>query len=122
MSKPKNDKSESLLKDFINALPEKFVFDLSKMDQIIALEKKYDEIGRIRLEKLLELSKVEVSEGERNFFILGFSECGQDMHKDIERLKEIVSIQKQMLEISSHCMPEPDDSYIKLANELEKIK
>jgi hypothetical protein len=44
------------------------------------------------------------------------------MHKDIERLKEIVSIQKQMLEISSHCMPEPDDSYIKLANELEKIK
>lgn len=120
MSKKRNP--ESLLDRLITELPKDFALDLSHMKDIVTLEKKYDEIGTNKLETLLELSKIKITEGERSYFIRGFSECGQDMNGEIEKLKKIVSIQNQMIDIAQGFMPDPDEAYNELKFELEKIK
>jgi len=59
--------------------------DMSKVAEVINLEKKYNTLGSKRLDELLKYASP--TGGEKSFFIFGYSECGQIMDAKIQALE-----------------------------------
>lgn len=62
--------------------------DVNAIKEIRRIEELYNNKGRERIKKLVELTKGAAA-GTIDFehFIFGYSECGQDMHKEMEELR-----------------------------------
>lgn len=112
----------SELDKLLSKLPKDFKLNLEVMPKIIELEKKYNAIGSKVLNRLMELAHVTPSGGEQSFFILGYSECGQNMDAEIQKLKAAVTLQNEMLSTLEKGHPEArTKKYRQQKKELEKL-
>jgi hypothetical protein len=104
----------SKVDDIIKGLPNLFL-KIECVTERIKIEELYNSKGEKRLIELCNLADLKVNTTKKEWFILGYSECGQTMHEEIKGLE-------RRLGIATKAMNRRADKLIIARNKIREIK